>query len=177
MRYASIEAEVSNGNDFGISLYVQGCHFHCKGCFNEKTWDFNGGSKWTEETKLGFFTLLDNNYIKRVTIIGGEPLADENVDDVLGLVKEIRERFPNKVIWLYTGYTINSIIYPVLNDDFFVHKKRREIIENVDILVDGKFEEDKKDFTLQFRGSSNQRLIDVQKTLKNNKIEIWMNGA
>lgn len=173
MRYAKIEAEASNGNDYGVSLYVQGCHFHCKGCFNQKTWDFDGGSEWTEQTKLGFFTLLDGYYIKRITIIGGEPLADENLDDILSLVKELRNKFPEKKIWLYTGYTWNHIMYPVIEDDFFNHKKRKEIVENVDVLVDGRFEEDKKDFRLQFRGSSNQCLIDVQKSLKSNEKILW----
>jgi len=179
MRYASIEAEVVNGNDYGISLYVQGCHFHCQGCFNQKTWDFNGGEEWTENVKEGFFTHVNNSYVKRITILGGEPLADENLDDVLSLIEEIHKRFPDKKIWLYTGYTWNELVYPVVPPMFSLKeyeclKKRKNIVSLCDVLIDGRFEEDKKDLTLQFRGSSNQRLIDVQKTLNdNNKIVLW----
>ena len=104
MRYAQITPfEVCNGKGAGVSLFVQGCHFHCDGCFNKETWDFCGGKEWTEEVENKFFELIDRSYIKRVTILGGEPLAGENVETVFELIKKIKEKFPTKDIWLYTG--------------------------------------------------------------------------
>ena len=111
MRYAQIRSmDISNGEGVGVSLFVQGCPFHCKNCFNSETWDFNGGKEWTEETKNKFMELIDRPYIRRVSILGGEPLHENNLSEVLSLVKEIREKFPDKTIWLYTGYSIEDIV-------------------------------------------------------------------
>ena len=140
MRYAQIRSmDISNGEGVGVSLFVQGCDRHCFNCFNSETWDFNGGKEWTEETKNKFMELIDRPYIKRISILGGEPLAEQNLDDVLSLVKEIREKysisqnpnsenigksrvledenskeirisFPEKTIWLYTGFCWNDIM-------------------------------------------------------------------
>ena len=112
MRYASIRSmDISNGEGVGVSLFVQGCDRHCFNCFNSETWDFNGGKEWTEETKNKFIKLIDRPYINRISILGGEPLAERNIDEVLSLIKEIRISYPEKYIWLYTGYHV-FINYP-----------------------------------------------------------------
>lgn len=176
MRYASIrDMDISNGQGLGVSLFVQGCYFHCKNCFNSETWDFQGGKEWTNEIKEKFLKLIDRDYIERVTILGGEPLVDQNVEDVFDLVKEIREKFPNKKIWIYTGYKWNSILYPVVTDDFNLERDRilqirRDILNYIDVLVDEKFEDDKKDLTLKWKGSTNQHVIDVKRSLNERKI-------
>lgn len=176
MRYASIrEMDISNGQGLGVSLFVQGCYFHCKNCFNSETWDFNDGKEWTNEIKEKFLKLINRDYIERVTILGGEPLVDQNVEDVLDLVKEIREKFPNKKIWIYTGYKWKAILYPVVTDDFNPERDRilqirRDILNYIDVLVDEKFEDDKKDLTLKWKGSTNQHVIDVKKSLQEKKI-------
>lgn len=177
MRYAAIRSfDVTNGEGNGISLFVQGCPFHCKYCFNPETWDFIHGKEWTPEIEESFINLANRDYIKRITILGGSPLCDENVCDVMRIVQKIRNRYPNKMIWVYTGYTWESIISPVILDDlmFTIRRDARmEVLKNIDVLVDGQFEYDKKDFSLKFRGSSNQRLINVQKSLKAGKVILW----
>jgi len=176
MRYASIrEMDISNGQGLGVSLFVQGCYFHCKNCFNSETWDFNDGKEWTNEIKEKFLKLINRDYIERVTILGGEPSVDQNVENVLDLVKEIREKFPNKKIWIYTGYKWKAILYPVVTDDFNPERDRilqirRDILNYIDVLVDEKFEDDKKDLTLKWKGSSNQHVIDVKRSLEEGEI-------
>lgn len=165
MRYAQIRnMDISNGEHIGVSLFVQGCRFQCKNCFNKDTWGFNGGKEWTEEVEKKFFELIDRPYIKRVSFLGGEPLVDENVPDVLRLIQKIKEKFPNKSIWLYTGYTFEN----ALNNPL-----RKGVVEMCDILVDGRYIDELKDLTLKFRGSSNQRLIDIKQSLKENKIVLY----
>ena len=150
MRYASIrDLDISNGNDIGVALFVQGCHFHCKNCFNKSTWDFDGGKEFTKETCDKFMKLVNRPFIKRVSILGGEPLAKENVDDVCNILKQIK----NKTIWVYTGYTFETV-------------KNYDIMKYIDYLVDGQYVDELRDLRLKFRGSSNQRIIDVQKSLK-----------
>lgn len=183
MRYASIRSlDISNGEGVGVSLFVQGCPFHCKNCFNSETWDFNGGKEWTEKTKNKFMELIDRPYIKRVSFLGGECLADQNLDGVLDLIKEIRISFPKKTIWLYTGFEWNSLIakicQPTFPDEKFehdrnIHMKRQKIISNVDVLVDGEYIDEQKDLSLKFRGSKNQRVIDVKQSLAQNKIVLY----
>ena len=164
MRYALIrEMDVSNGVGVGISLFVQGCHFHCKGCFNPETWDFSGGKEWTPEVEEKFIALADKPYIKRISILGGEPLADENVYDVMMLLKKLRRIHPNKKIWLYTGYTWESI-----DSTYRKGIERCAALSCVDVLVDGRFQIEKQDTLnreIVFAGSTNQRIIDVQKSL------------
>lgn len=183
IRYAQIRSlDVSNGEGVGCALFVQGCHFRCPGCFNSETWDFNGGKEWTDEVQEEFLKLIDRPYIKRISILGGSPLANENLDGVLKLVNQIRLLLPNKSIWLYTGYTVN--IFELPNSDHTEIEliprnnnecdlMRAEVIRNCNVVVDGRFEEDKKDLTLRFKGSTNQRLIDVEKTLKKGEIVLW----
>ena len=157
MRYASIrDLDISNGNDIGVTLFTQGCHFHCKNCFNKSTWDFDGGKEFTKETCDKFMKLVNRPFIKRVSILGGEPLAKENVDDVCNILKQIK----NKTIWVYTGYTFETV-------------KNYDIMKYIDYLVDGQYVDELRDLRLKFRGSSNQRIIDVQKSLKENKVILY----
>lgn len=186
MNYAKIEDEdVVNGQGIGVSLFVQGCHFSCPGCFNPETHDFNGGKEWTDSTLKRFIQLIDRPYIKRVTILGGEALAAENVSDVLNLVKQIRLLFGHtKTIWIYTGYVWESIMNRVYFDDDFdyisesyeecLNEKREQIIRNCDVLVDGRFEKDKADLSYPFAGSTNQRVIDVQKSIEKGEVILWL---
>ena len=119
IRYASIrEMDISNGEGVGVALFVQGCPFHCYNCFNPDTWDFNGGKEWTKDTEDKLIELANKPYIKRLSILGGEPLVDENLDGVLHLVDRFRLSFPNKSIWIYSGYTLNQVINPVVTSDF-----------------------------------------------------------
>lgn len=167
MRYAQIRSmDISNGEGVGVSLFVQGCPFHCKNCFNSETWDFNGGKEWTEKTKNKFMELIDRPYIKRVSFLGGECLADQNLDVVLDLIKEISISYPEKTIWLYTGFEWDQImdikvIQPIFSCKDLENKiqnvlKRQEIIKQCDVLVDGEYIDEQKDITLKWRGSKNQ---------------------
>ena len=195
MRYASIRSlDISNGEGVGVSLFVQGCPFHCKNCFNSDTWDFNGGKEWTEETKNKFMKLINRPYIKRVSFLGGECLAEQNLDEVLKLVQEIRISFPEKSIWLYTGYTLQLNSDSIPTDDFWnepdeeysyfittynesiLNKfKRKQILSLCNVVVDGEYIDEQRDLTLAYRGSSNQRVIDVQQSLTQNKIILYCN--
>ena len=184
MRYAQIRSmDISNGEGVGVSLFVQGCDRHCFNCFNPDTWDFNGGKEWTEETKNKFIKLIDRPYINRISVLGGEPLAEQNLDEVLSLIKEIRISFPEKTIWLYTGFEWNQIMNMQVMQPIFSCKdleskiqnilKRQEIIKMCDVLVDGEYIDEQKDLTLKFRGSKNQRVIDVKKSLAQNKVVLY----
>lgn len=180
MRYAQIRStDISNGEGIGVSLFVQGCPFHCKGCFNSETWDFNGGEQWTTDKLNKFILLAGQPFVKRISILGGEPLCRENLSEVLSLVKEIRSAFPQKNIWLYTGFTWEGIIHPAITDDFNPERDltmvlRKQVVHNIDILVDGRYEENERDLSLAFRGSRNQRVIDVQASLKQGKVVLYM---
>ena len=176
MRYAQITPfEVCNGKGAGVSLFVQGCYFHCKGCFNQESWDFCGGKEWTEEVENKFFELIDKPYIKRVTILGGEPLADENVETVFELIKKIKEKFLTKDIWLYTGYTFEQVFPTVVTDDFNLKRfYKQEIVKMCDVMVDGRFIEELKDLTLKFCGSKNQRVINIKESIKHGGIKLWI---
>ena len=153
MRYSQIRRlDISNGEGVGVALFTQGCHFHCKNCFNESTWDFNGGKEFTKEVEYYSYRLVDRPHIDRETILGGEPLADENLETIDRLVANI-----NKKIWVYTGNTFETLI----SSD-----KYKNILNNIDVLVDGRYVDELRDLNLKFRGSSNQRIIDVKKSLK-----------
>lgn len=181
MRYASIRSlDISNGEGVGVSLFVQGCDRHCFNCFNSETWNFNGGKEWTEEAKNKFMELIDRPYIRRISILGGEPLAEQNLDDVLSLVQQIRILYPEKTIWLYTGYN-----FDLLKSQYDEYKytpfaasadewlTRWEIISNVDVFVDGEYIDEQKDLTLKFRGSKNQHVIDVKQFLSQKKMVLY----
>lgn len=174
IRYAQIRSmDLSNGEGIGIALFVQGCRFRCSNCFNPETWDFDGGKEWTDEIKENFVKLASRPYIKRLSILGGEPLAEENLNDVLDLVNEIRLLCPKKTIWLYTGFTWEDI----LDEDYkFLEMHdalRQAIAAQCDVLVDGQYINSKRDITLPYRGSKNQRIIDIQKTLQKGEIILW----
>lgn len=178
MRYAQIRSmDVSNGEGIGISLFVQGCDRHCKNCFNEETWDFNAGIPWTQEIEDKFVELAQRPHIKRVTILGGEPLADQNFKDVHNLIIRLKKECNDKKIWLYTGYTVDMDA----TDDYWwfifdgkESPERNSIIKLLDVLVEGPFIESKKDLSLAFRGSSNQRVVDVQKSIGTGDIVLYM---
>lgn len=181
MRYASIrELDISNGEGIGVALFVQGCPSpHCKNCFNPETWDFNGGKEWTQEVEKEFLNLIKRPYITRVSFLGGEPLAEQNLNGVLNLVDKIRLLFPKKSIWLYSRYTweeCNTLLKGI--DEYCRtynqnNKKRQQIISLCDVMVDGRFIDEKKDITLKWRGSSNQRVINIRESLKQNKIVLY----
>ncbi len=144
--------DISNGEGIRVSLFVQGCRFHCKGCFNKETWDFNGGKEWTKDIEQEFIELGERKYIDGYSILGGEPLAQDQ--QILELVKKIKTH-TGKSIWMWTGFEFENL-----------NEFQKEAISYVDVLVDGKFVEELKDMKLQFRGSSNQRIIDIKETLQ-----------
>lgn len=163
MRYAQIRSmDISNGEGVGVSLFVQGCPFHCNGCFNPETWDFNGGNEWTKTEELKFLELVNRPYIKRVSILGGEPLCKENAEGVLRLIAQIPD---DKQIWIYTGFLYETLTSSVCTDDLETtlwKAEIKDILNSIDVLVDGQYIEDLKDIRLQFRGSSNQRIIRMK---------------
>lgn len=161
MRYTKIKPnDVINGEGVCVSVWTQGCPHHCKGCFNVETWNFNGGYKWKPEDKDRVLELLDKNGVHRnLSILGGEPLCSENIDGVLELCTYIKKHRPETNIYIWSGYTFEQL--EVMYDCSLF---------NFDVLIDGKFEEDKKDIRLKMRGSSNQRIIDVKKTIELKKI-------
>lgn len=178
MRYADFyECDICNGNEVGMSLFIQGCPFHCKGCFNPETWDFNGGKEWTSEVEHKFLDMVNRDYIRRITFIGGSPLCDENVEDVCNLIRLLKNKHQDKQIWVYTGMKWEDIF----NEKWFIDgctdsnasSCRNEILNMIDVLVDGSFEYNKRDLTLAFRGSTNQRIIDVQKSLETGEVVLW----
>ena len=160
MRYAQIRSlDISNGEGVGIALYTQGCRFHCKNCFNSELWDYTKGKEWSFEVEDYLVSLLSRDYVDRISFLGGEPLSDENLEDLDNLLNRIRRECPSKKIWMYTGYT-----YEAIKD------RLSYILKNVDVLVDGLYVDELRDLKLEFRGSSNQRVIDVQNTIKCNEV-------
>lgn len=164
MKYATIKKhDVANGPGIRVSIFVSGCHHHCKGCFNEDAWDFNFGHEFTEETINEILKALEPSYINGLSLLGGEPFEYINQKGLLPLVEKVKERYPNKNIWAYSGFLYEELMsmeYP----------ETREILKLIDVLVDGKFDDDLKDPYLYFRGSSNQRVIDLKETLKKKNI-------
>lgn len=167
MNYANIKKyDISNGMGVRVSLFVSGCKHYCKGCFNSIAWDFNYGYLFTDEVIDEIIESLSPNYINGLTILGGEPLEKENQEDVLKLIKKVKEIYNNKNIWIYTGFTYEQLYTNPRCNTLYIN----DIINNIDILVDGRFDENKKDISLLFKGSSNQRIIDVKRSLKEGKI-------
>lgn len=160
MNYADIKkVDVANGEGVRVSLFISGCTHQCKGCFNKEAWDFNYGKPFTQETIDKVINYLDNPYISGLTILGGEPLEHENQKGLLPLLKKVKEKFPEKNVWCYTGYRYDKDIMEKMYKNW---KETPEVLSYIDVLVDGEFEEDKKDITLKFRGSSNQRIINLK---------------
>ena len=161
MKYLNIlDCDVIDGNGVRVTLFVSGCSHKCKGCHNPESWDSNLGKDFTEDTIEKLITLLDRDYIDGLTLSGGDPLFLSNRLTITNLCKTIKKRLPNKTIWLYTGYNFEEII-------------GLDIMNYVDVIVDGEFKIDLRDISLAFRGSSNQRVIDVQKTLKSGNIVLY----
>lgn len=167
MNYATIkDYDIANGLGIRVSLFVSGCTHHCKGCFNEVAWDFNYGDEFTKEIEDKIIKMLEPSYIKGLTLLGGEPFEVSNQRCLIPFLRRVKELYPNKDIWAYTGYT--------LEDDLLKPSRARcevtdEMLSYIDILVDGKFVLDLKDIALKFRGSSNQRIINLKRTLNEKK--------
>ena len=182
MRYADIyKFDISNGIGIRVSLFVQGCPFHCKGCFNPETWDFKGGLQYDHKVNNYLMSLCDHEYVSGLSILGGEPLSSRNVGTVMGICDQFKKLFPNKNIWVWTGYTMeelnerckseNDLMYLLYGNTITGANKPdlSKQIGLVDTLIDGQFKEDKKDLSLLWRGSSNQRIWT-------NKNGIWINN-
>ena len=159
MKYNKIrKMDISNGPGVRVSIFMQGCSFHCKNCFNPETWDFKSGTEFTDETIDKIIDLSNNDYIKGLSILGGEPMHPNNIKGTTKLAKKFKEIYPDKTIWVWSGFLFDRDL------------KDKEVLNYIDVLVDGRYEDELHDFTLKWKGSSNQRVIDVKKTLKNNKI-------
>ena len=168
MHYADIkEYDIANGPGVRVSVFVSGCNHHCKGCFNKCAWDFNYGENYTEETTNIILEGLDKDYIAGLTLLGGEPLEPQNQKGLLPLVKKVKEKYPEKNIWCYTGFDFEKDVVGEMAKN---NEYTKELMNYIDVIVDGKFEEDKKDLNLKFRGSSNQRIIDVKQSLKTHQV-------
>ena len=170
MNYATIKnCDIANGLGVRVSLFVSGCRHHCKNCFNEVAWDFQYGQSFTEETEDYLLSLLEPEYINGLTILGGEPMEPENQGSLLSFIKKVKEQYPQKDIWCYTGFTLEELV-----GDSRAHTEMiKDLLSYIDVLVDGKFIDAKKDITLKFRGSSNQRLIDVKKSSAEQRIVLF----
>lgn len=159
MRYNLIrKMDISNGPGIRVSIFMQGCHFHCKNCFNPDTWSFEKGQEFNDETIEEVLKLCGEPHIKGLSILGGEPMHPVNIEGTTRLAKAFKENYPEKTLWAWTGYKFDEYL------------KDKEIVKYLDVLIDGQYVDELHDFTLKWRGSSNQRVIDVQKTLKENKI-------
>lgn len=175
MNYHKIEkTSVANGPGVRTTLWVAGCRLHCENCHNPQTWDFDSGKPFNDNAKQELFESLNKSYIQGLSLSGGHPLEPENVKTIYLLVKEIKDKFPTKDIWLYTGYTWEYIFPNVITDDFNKERMyRQEIVRMCDVVVDGPFIESQKDLTLRWCGSRNQRVIDCKQTIKNEEIVLY----
>ena len=161
MRYAKIrKMDISNGPGVRVSIFMQGCSFHCKNCFNPETWDFNGGLAFDDSVIDQVLNLCKEDYIAGLSILGGEPMHPNNIEATTQLVKSFKKKYPKKNIWIWSGFLFDQL-------------KDKEVLKNIDVLVDGQFVDEKKDPTLKWRGSSNQRVIDVPKSLKIGKVVLF----
>lgn len=168
MNYADIKTvDIQDGTGIRVSIYVSGCHFHCKGCHNKEAWDFNYGKKFDETTINYIINAMDHEYISGLSILGGEPMELTNQQALVGLVKKVKEIYPQKTIWCYTGYKFKEDLLEKMYKEYSYTK---ELLNNIDIIVDGEFIEEKKLVDLKFRGSTNQKKIDVKASLKTGRI-------
>lgn len=169
MHYASIKNyDIANGVGVRVSLFVSGCNHHCKGCFNEEAWNFEYGNEFSDKEINDIIEMLKPSYIKGLTLLGGEPMEPSNQVGILPLVRKIKKIYPDKTIWCYSGFTLDQLLLMAKTNEV-----TRELLNSYDVLVDGKFEIEKKDLTIKFRGSRNQRVINLKETLKNNEIVLW----
>lgn len=164
MNYADIKTiDIQDGEGVRVSIYVSGCHFHCKGCHNQEAWDFNYGKKFETSTIDYILEQMDHDYIAGLSILGGEPLELINQKGLVELVQKVKSKYPEKTIWCYTGYDFEK---DVLGKMYKEYSYTKDLLKNIDIMVDGEFEEQNKMVDLKFRGSTNQKKIDVQASLK-----------
>lgn len=162
--------DIADGPGVRVSLFVSGCTHHCKGCFNPQTWDFTFGSEYTKAVESEILKTLEPDYIDGLTLLGGEPMEPVNQRGLLPLVKKMKQLYPHKTIWCYTGYTLET---ELLSESRAKCECTDELLSYIDVLVDGEFIEEQKNISLRFRGSSNQRLIDMKKTLETGETVLW----
>lgn len=171
MNYATIKYnDIANGLGVRTSLFVSGCTHRCKGCFNSEAWDFNYGEPFTAEIENKIINSLDSDYVDGLSLLGGEPFEPSNQKALLPFVKKVKEKYPNKSIWCYTGYLFDE---ELLKPSRATTSYTLELLKYIDVLVDGKFVEELKDITLLFKGSKNQRVIDVQKSLEKGEVVLF----
>lgn len=170
MNYATIKkTDVANGPGIRVSLFVSGCTHHCPQCFNAETWDFAYGQPYTQETQQEILQALDHSYIRGLSLLGGEPFEEANRFTVLELLREVRQRFPEKDVWCYSGYTYDADMLRWIAEG---KQEVLEMLKHIDVLVDGEFIAAQKNLRLAFRGSENQRIINVPASLEAGKV-IW----
>ena len=171
MNYAVIKnCDIANGPGVRVSLFVSGCTHRCKGCFNEVAWDFDYGQPFTQDTINDILNMLAPDYVKGITLLGGEPFEPQNQPAILNLLRQMHEKYPDKSVWAFSGYLFDK---DILSGKLGPWQITEEYLRYVDVLVDGPFVEAKKDLSLRFRGSSNQRIIDVPSSLSKGKIVLW----
>lgn len=175
MNFATIKKfDVANGPGVRVSLFVSGCNHRCKGCFNAEAWDFDYGEKYTDKTEEEILAALDHDFISGLSLLGGEPFDPKNQPCVASLLKKVKERYPQKDVWCYTGYTFDK---DLVKGGAAYTEYTDGMVSRIDVLVDGKFVEELKDIKLRFRGSSNQRIIDVKRSLEEGRIKLWLDGG
>lgn len=174
MNYATIKwTDIANGEGVRISLFVSGCTHRCKNCFNSVAWDFSYGELFDENVQERIIESLKSDYVAGLSLLGGEPLEPQNQEALYPFIKRVREKFPNKTIWCYTGFVLDERTGSLTNATKNTLYTQR-LISLFDVLVDGPFVEELKDIRLKFRGSSNQRVIDVKKTLASNQVVLYL---
>ncbi len=174
MNYATIKwTDIANGEGVRISLFVSGCTHHCKNCFNEIAWDFSYGEAFDEAVQAKILSELESSFIAGISLLGGEPLEPQNQEALYPFVQEVKRRFPQKSIWCYTGFVLDEKS-GMLKETHKNTAVTKQLIALFDVLVDGPFVEELKDIRLKFRGSSNQRIIDVPKTLQHGECILYM---
>ena len=171
MNYGEIKNfDIANGEGVRVSLFVSGCTHHCKGCFNPETWDFSYGKPYTEDTENSIIEMLKFDYTDGLSLLGGEPFEPENQCELVKLLRRVKEECPHKTVWCYTGYLFDS---ELLSESRARCKFTDEMLSMIDVLVDGEFKENFKDITLSFKGSSNQRIIDVKSSLAEGRTVLY----
>ena len=171
MNYAKINKnDIANGIGVRVTLFVSGCTHHCKGCFNQEAWDFNYGEPFTAAVEDELLEALSPSWINGITLLGGEPMEPSNQRVLMPFLKRVKEKYPKKTIWCFSGYTLET---DLLADSRARCEVTDEMLSLIDVLVDGEFVEKQKDISLRFRGSSNQRLIDLKATLRTGTVVLW----
>ena len=162
MRYNKIrKMDISDGPGVRVSIFMQGCSFNCKNCFNKETHDFNGGKEFTDATIQRVLELCDNENVEGLSILGGEPMHPSNIEGTTKLAKAFKEKFPNKNVWAWSGFSYDKDL------------KDKEVVKYLDVLVDGQYKDELRNPTLKWKGSENQRVIDVQESIKESNIVLF----